>query len=86
MCKVEVRGSRGARVFAEEHDDADTQITSLISSHSNNVERHGQDPSEEEEFTSHGTFIDKHVDELVGANHDDEESDHLLGDSSDSEF
>lgn len=85
VCKVEVRGSRGGRAFAEEHDDADTQISGPVSSRANNIDRRRTEPSQVEDFVRHGSFVDGHVEEAVAADADDEESDHLLGDSSDSE-
>jgi len=85
VCKVEVRGSRGGRAFVEEHDDADAQISGPISSRANNIDMRTTEPSEAEDFVCHGSFVEGHVEEAVAADADDEESDHLFGDSSDSE-
>lgn len=88
VCKVEVRGSRGARAFADEDDEADTMITS--SPHpcgARNVDRRGRGHSEAVDSLRNGSFVHAHVVEPVGAGDvaDDEDSDHLLGDSSDSD-
>ena len=85
VCKVDVRGSRGGRAFAEEDDDADAQITGPISSRANNIDSSRPEASDSEDFIVNGSFVEGHMVGPVAAASDDEGADHLLGDSSDSE-
>lgn len=86
MSKVEVEGSCGGHAFAQQHDNADAQIFSPISSRANNIDPRKTKPSQAEDFIVNESFIVKgHIEELIAANVDDMESNYLLNDFSYSE-
>lgn len=85
VCPVEVRKSRGGRAFAKEHDIADAQISNLVSSRASNIGRRRTQHSKGEDFVGHKSFVEGHIEGAIAIDTQDEESDHLLSDSSNSE-